>query len=258
MLTREHITDVPASFIADPFMIRHAGIWYMYFEIKNAANRRGEIGLATSPDGLQWTYDKVVMTEPYHLSYPYVFESEGSFYMVLETLDANAIRLYKAKNFPYDWEHINDLAQGKFADPCLFQDQGKWWLFAASNPYGCDTLNLYSADRLEDTFVEHPQSPLIQGDKHTARPGGRVIQYQGKLYRFCQDCLPYYGTKVRAFEITTLTDVAYADREIEASPILDAAGTGWNGRGMHQLDVHQIGPEEWIACVDGHFEIQEA
>ena len=30
-------------------------------------------------------------------------------------------------------------------------------------------------------------------------------------------------------------------------------GSGWSALGMHQLDAQRIGPEAWLACVDGQF-----
>jgi hypothetical protein len=41
--------------------------------------QEGEIGLATSEDGLKWDYKQVVLNEPFHLSYPYVFEWQVRF-----------------------------------------------------------------------------------------------------------------------------------------------------------------------------------
>lgn len=56
VLTRNHVTDVPASFVADPFMSRVDGRWYMFFEVMNRLTWKGEIGLATSENGTEWTY----------------------------------------------------------------------------------------------------------------------------------------------------------------------------------------------------------
>jgi hypothetical protein len=74
VLTAKDITDVPADFVADPFMLHENGTWYMFFEVMNARDRKGDIGLATSVDGLKWTYQQIVLSESFHLSYPYVFK----------------------------------------------------------------------------------------------------------------------------------------------------------------------------------------
>jgi hypothetical protein len=51
VLTKDSVTDVPAAFVADPFLLRHNGAWHMFFEVMNAETNRGEIGLATSNNG---------------------------------------------------------------------------------------------------------------------------------------------------------------------------------------------------------------
>src|SRR5205085_3879170 len=103
VLTREDVSDVPAVFVADPFMVRHGRRWFMFFELMNWATWKGEIGLATSDDGLRWHYEEVVLAEPFHLSYPYTFHWEGSVYMVPESQQAGSIRLYRAEDFPGGW-----------------------------------------------------------------------------------------------------------------------------------------------------------
>jgi hypothetical protein len=54
VLTCADVTDVPASFVADPFMVRSDGVWYMFFEVMVRPLGIGQIGLAISDDGLAW------------------------------------------------------------------------------------------------------------------------------------------------------------------------------------------------------------
>jgi hypothetical protein len=91
---------------------------------------------------------------------------------------------------------------------------------------------------------------LITGNKRIARGGGRVIVLNGRPVRFAQDCFPFYGTGVRAFEISRLTTSDYAEREMESSPILSAGEELWRRQGMHHIDPHWI-DGRWLACVDG-------
>ena len=70
VLTRESVSDVPAAFVADPFMIEKNGSWYMFFEVMNWRTGKGEIGLAQSPDGFAWTYRQIVLAEPVPLVLP--------------------------------------------------------------------------------------------------------------------------------------------------------------------------------------------
>lgn len=252
VLTRRDVTDAAAAFIADPFMVRRGGSWFMFFEVLNAQSGRGEIGLATSPDAFVWGYAGLVLREPFHLSYPYVFEREGELFMIPETLGAGAITLYVADSFPHRWRRVAVLLEGRWADPSVFFHQGRWWMFACPTPESHDALRLFYADELQGTWREHPASPIITGDKRRARPAGRVVVCEGRVIRYAQDCFPRYGSQVRAYEITELTTTRYIERESARSPVLKASAHGWNGRGMHHLDPHPLDDGAWVACVDGH------
>src|SRR5262245_46202668 len=96
VLTNTDVTDVQAEFVADPFMLHADGRWYMFFEVLDRETQLGVIALATSDDTVNWNYEQVVLAEPFHLSYPYVFEWQGERYMIPETLGASAVCLYKA------------------------------------------------------------------------------------------------------------------------------------------------------------------
>jgi hypothetical protein len=248
VLEAKHVTDMDAEFIADPFMVHVGNEWSMYFEVMNRSNGKGSIGLATSLDGLKWVYKGIVIREPFHMSYPHVFEWNGEYFMIPETCEANAIRLYKAKRMPDQWAYVGDLIHGYYADNTLLQYKGKLWIFSETE----QSLKLFVADEIQGPWQEHPASPIVRQNENISRPAGRVISSEGRLFRFTQDSEPYYGKQIRAFEITTLTPETY--EEIPTS--LEWTGTGskgdWNADGMHHIDAHQIGPNRWIACVDGH------
>jgi len=251
VLTKDSVKDIPVSFVADPFMLPHKDGWHMFFEAMNAEKYCGEIGLATSSDAFSWTYKQIVLSEPFHLSYPYVFEWQSEFYMLPETIGAGSISLYKADEFPTRWSCIAKVMPGEFADPTVFRYAEWWWIFACPTPYQHDTLHLYFASELTGPWTQHPLSPIIHNDKRRARPAGRVLEFDNKLFRFAQDCVPQYGTCVRTFEITKLTPTSYSEVEIGHGPVLKASGNGWNAAGMHHIDAQQNTDGTWLACVDG-------
>ena len=250
-LTKESVTDVKAAFVADPFMIRG----HMFFEVMNEG--RGEIGLATSSNGFEWKYERIVLREDFHLSYPYVFGWKDSFYMIPETLGANAACLYQADDFPWSWKRVEKLIDGPCADPSIIRFNNLWWLFTCPFPYEHDTLRLHFAEELTGPWREHPKSPIIRGDKCRARPAGRLLVVKDRLIRFAQDCVPQYGTRVRAFDILELTTTKYVEVENAASPILQPTGNGWNADGMHHVDAQHQPNGTWIACVDGYRNIAD-
>lgn len=249
VLTAKHVTDVSARFVADPFMLHDNQTWYMFFEIFNTHTDQGDIGLATSKDGLKWKYEQIVLDEPFHLSYPHVFKWQNDYYMIPESGRAASVRLYKAIDFPRKWAFVKDLLRGNYVDPSIIYHDGRWWLFVLR---GRHELTLHYSDNLMGPWTEHPKSPLIVRDKNISRPGGRMIVFDGKIIRYTQDGDPTYGNQVRVFKIDALTITKYQEHEIDESPILKASGNGWNADGMHHIDPHHVGRNKWIACVDGY------
>jgi hypothetical protein len=250
VLTGMDVTDIAADFVADPFLLRGENEWHLFFEIGNKEQDR--IGWATSPNLRDWTYRQVVLCPPgVRLSYPHVFRHESAFYMIPESHVAGEARLYRAVDFPRAWELDTVLLREPFIVDCSpFQHGGRWWMFANGGPpVNNNTLDLYFADDLRGPWVKHPRSPL-NTDVSEARPAGRVIHFDNRIFRLGQDCGPAYGTAVRAFEVLELSETRYAERRIDA-PLLGPSGEGWNADGMHHLDAHRIDDGSWVAAVDG-------
>jgi hypothetical protein len=246
----EDVTDVHAKFVADPFLVREDEIWYLFFEVYNNETQQGDLAVATSKNTWTWNYEQVILDESFHLSYPYVFKWDGDYYLIPESFEANSIRLYKASEFPYNWEYVATIIEGKdFIDNSIAYYNEKWWLFSSQT--GNSILRLYYADDLLGPWVEHPQSPIVKDNANIARPGGRVLIFEDRIYRFTQDSDPSYGNKLWAFEITDLTPTSYIEELAKKEPVLIASGKGWNGQAMHQLDPVQVDTDSWIAAVDG-------
>ena len=250
VISAQDVSDVPALFVADPFMLQVDNTWHMFFEVMNGETRKGEIGLATSRDGFEWDYRQIVLREPFHLSYPYVFYAGGEYFMVPESYQANSVRLYRADPFPLKWSYAATLFHGAWVDSSVFYFNDRWWAF--SSPVGMEhqELELLHAFDLAGPWLPHAMSPLIKGNNRMARCAGRAIVLDGRPVRFAQDCFPFYGTAVRAFEISALTASSYAELELEPSPALSAGAELWRRQGMHHIDPHFINGR-WLACVDG-------
>lgn len=251
VLAAQDVTDVPARFVADPFLLRRESSWYLFFEVYNDATGQGDLAVAEGDGGRDWTYGQVVLDEPFHLSYPYVFDWEGETYLVPESFEAQSIRLYRARDFPIEWEFVTTLVEGRdYVDPSLAFYEGRWWMFAATTSN--DTLHLFHADRLEGPWQPHDLSPVVRGDRHRARPSGRLLVDEGRLYRFSADVAPPQGThRVFAYEITVLSPTEYAERPVREGPIVEPHGSGWTRNAMHHVDPHPLGDGRWIAAVDG-------
>jgi hypothetical protein len=245
------VTDISAKFVADPFLIKEGSLWYLFFEVCNNETKQGDLAVATSKNTWKWNYEQVVIDEPFHLSYPYVFNWENDYYLIPESFEANSIRLYKADQFPTEWAFVTTLIEGRdYVDNSIAHFKNKWWLF--SSVTSNDTLFLFYADQLTGPWIEHPKSPIVEGNLHIARPSGRVLVYEDRLYRYTMDVNPPSGThEILAFEITDISPTNYSEIIVQEDPILKASGRGWNQQAMHQIDPVQVRSNLWIASVDG-------
>ncbi len=248
VLTAADIKDMPARFVADPFLIQEQGKFYLFFEVLGVD--RGVVGLATGTDGRHWRYEHIVLEEPFHLSYPNVFKWKDDYYLVPESVAVNSVRLYKSTHFPDGWHFIKPIIAGRaLVDSTVLIHGGLLWLFSSSP----DNQNLYLfyAAHPEGPWHEHPRSPIVRGNSRDARPAGNILDTGKRLIRFSQDDEVSYGKAVRGFEIVTLTRDEYRERPLENNPLLKDEGAGWNAAGMHQISACPVSSGRWIAAVDG-------
>jgi hemin uptake protein HemP len=254
ILTAKEVTDIPARFVADPFMIRQNGEFFLFFEVLNEKRNSGEIGFARSRDLKKWRYGGIVLRERFHLSYPYVFEHDGRVYMIPECAKSNAVRLYRATSFPEKWEYLSSIITGRkryspLFDPSIVRHNGQWYLFSYARKL--NNLHLFTASDLTGKWTEHPASPVVTESQSFARPGGRIVSHEGNLYRYAQDGLPRYGSKAWAFRITELTPRSYREEPCTSGPVIAEGPEPWHNAGMHTVDAHQMENGSWIAIVDG-------
>lgn len=258
VLTTDGGGDAPDHGYADPFLVAGDDGWLMFYEIirrddDGAFGEKGVIGLARSDDGIAWQSEGVVLEEPFHLSYPQVIEVEGSHFMVPESNQAGEVIVYRATDFPLVWTREAAILDGAFADPTVFQFDGRWWLFATDSAERADdTLRLFHADALLGPWVEHPSSPVVEGDVSKARSAGGVIEHDGELFRLAQDNTDGYGKAVIAIRIDELTTSRYAETPRVDNPVIEASGSGWNAAGMHHLSAVQMDDGTYVAAVDGY------
>jgi glycosyltransferase involved in cell wall biosynthesis len=249
VLQASDITDIPATGVADPFLVRTDDSLYLFVEIVTKDRKTGALGVATSRDGVSWKYRKKILQENFHLSYPYVFAVHDRYYLIPESSEAHGIRLYSSIQFPLKWKFEKELLHGDFVDNsvCYFND--KFWLFAFN--LNDKSLYLYFSDSIGGPWTGHPMNPVVKNNMNIARPGGRVLIVHDTILRFVQDDSPVYGNSSRVMMVDRLMETSYAEHECAESPVLTGSGTGWNSDGMHTVDPVRWNDSVWIASVDG-------
>lgn len=224
---------------ADPFVFRHQGIDYLFFEHLARNKRFGEI-LCHRMDQLQRAPMRV-LEEPYHLSYPTMLEHEGKLYLLVESGAAKLISLYVCEAFPNKWKKLNPLMAGiELYDPTLFYHDGLWYLFGtkrlAAGTSADMYLHIFYSSRLDGEWLPHAMNPITR-DVRGSRPAGKIFIREGKLIRPAQLGAPRYGSGVMFMEIIKLSPTEYEERVVNnllpwGRKILAthtySAGNGWH------------------------------
>ncbi len=245
------------KFLADPFGLWRDGRLHLFAEAYDYRTRKGVIeALELGPD-FSPVRRAVVLEEPWHLSYPQVFEADGEVWMLPEAHRSGMLTLYRAAEFPRVWEPVVRLPLDTPAiDATPFRYDGLWWL--AYSPTGPQRwkqgrLHLAFAETLTGPWRLHPGNP-VRIDRASSRPGGTVWIEDGLPRLPVQDCTRTYGGGLRRLTILKLTPNSF---EAEASAPVDLpSGVGRYRHGLHTLsacgpvtlfDVKRIDRSLWPA-----------
>lgn len=195
-------------FLADPFGLWRDGKLHVFVETYDYRVRVGAIEVLTYDAGLTLIARAPALIEPWHLSYPYVFEAEGETWMLPEAHRSAALTLYRAVEFPTRWEPAHRIALDHVpVDATPLWHDGRWWLFytsASREPDKMSALHIAFADRLTGPWRPHPMNP-VRRDLSGARPGGTPRLIDGRVVLPVQDCAHTYGGAIRPLRFTALT-----------------------------------------------------
>jgi len=202
-------------FWADPFLWTHNGRTFCFVE--DFVYKTGKAHItALEISGTRIVEHGIALKEPFHLSFPFLFEYQGELYMCPETCASGQLRVYRCTAFPLKWQLEKILMDGvSAADTVLFQKGGKWWMFTTIDESGtgdhCSELYLFSSDSpLNTKWVPHPQNP-IRIDSRGGRNAGLIIEGE-KIFRLAQ-CQGFdrYGHSLLAYEIKELSESRYVE-----------------------------------------------
>jgi len=203
---------------ADPFPIRVGNEYYIFHEEAPLSHYKGTIVLSVVDDAGKTAGPIPILEKDYHLSYPFVFQWDGEFFMIPETAAHRRVELYHCVAFPSRWKLERVLLSGLAAsDPTPAFVFGKWWLFAGIPVSGTGAsveLHLFYADSPLGPWTPHRANP-VKSDVRSARPAGRIFENDGQLYRPAQDCSRRYGYAVSINRILQLNPEAYEEVEVD-------------------------------------------
>lgn len=238
---------------ADPFLFGSGEDIYLFIEtqvlddpgrIEGYVAHGGAAQESAAPGRADFRSIGTVLAEPFHLSYPHVFAVGTTVYMLPESQEAGAVRLYRFADFPRKLELYRELLAGRYADPSPLFVNGVWYLFATSSR----GLELFVTDDLIDgTLALHPASP-ITADPCYSRCGGVPFVIDGQLVRPAQDCTDRYGANLNLMRIDRLSPTEYSESLLR--PAIFTGEAAWNVAGGHHVSVWPT-PHGVTVAIDG-------
>jgi hypothetical protein len=213
------IVPPPDRFWADPFLCRREGrLWLFVEELPfGAANAHLSV-VELDDSGQPMGTPQRILVEPWHLSYPFLWEEDGKLFMIPESSAHASVDLYECTNFPLEWRKRCTLIEGAVhADATVVRYCGRLWMFssgalAAGNLY--DELHLHWAESIEGPWRPHPLNP-VKIDARSARPAGRMwVDADGCIVRPVQDCSTIYGGAMRLQRVTALDDEDFEEVDL--------------------------------------------
>lgn len=197
--------------LADPFLFEKDGIAYVFFEAFDLIQNKGKIGYCIYEEDGRCSDIKIVIDEPYHLSFPNIFIADDEILMMPESSVDYTIKLFKAVSFPDKWEFFRFVDSDVYAcDSIFIEDGGKRYLLTnrmyhrrIHNTYpSCWVKNyLY---RLDGYTTIDDGVKISEGD-FGIRNAGKVFAENGILKRIGQDCRnEEYGRGLVQFRVNSL------------------------------------------------------
>ncbi len=195
------------SYWADSFAIEHGDKLLLLFENYDYKQQKANLLACTFIKENQ-TFGEVTecLTEPWHLSYPFLFIKDDQILCVPESLSHGAVELYQLNPETLKLNHLRALIPNlEAADGTLVHHMNRWYFFFTPAHATNTELHIWHADSLEGPFVPHVLNP-VKSNVSSARPAGPFFTFHGKLYRPAQASARTYGGKVIINEIKILSE----------------------------------------------------
>jgi hypothetical protein len=206
-----------SGYFADPFPFRHKGQDFIFVEQYLYSKNRGCISVVTPDVNGVASAPRIVLEEPHHLSYPFVFEHAGQIWMIPESGAARNVTLYRAVEFPYRWTREACLMEGiESYDVTPLRSEQGFCFFVSPRLWrstSWDILDLYHADSLTGRWTSHASGPVLI-DARLSRSAGALIQRGECLLRPAQDCSRSYGGAVTFCRIDAISRSEFAQTPI--------------------------------------------
>ena len=204
------IKDSYRYWTADPFLAEENGKYYLFFEAYDRLKRKGVLGYREITESSAGKI-KIIYECDSHLSYPFIFKENGTYYIVPESKASGELFRLKCEHFPDKWVKEKVIAKVGVVDTTIVHHNGVDYFVSQR------VFNAGRFDRLDLFYIENGKlcecknnPPKI--DAETARGAGKFFEYNEKLLRPSQNCGAQYGDKLNFNEVTEISKDGYDEK----------------------------------------------
>ena len=235
-------------FFADPFLWDVDNeFYYILVEELCFFEEYGKISLLkVDKKNFSLVSKKIIIKEPYHLSFPFCIEGEE--FIIPESIGGKVCKKYHVSKYHHTIVDTMVIANEGIVDPILFSNHDVNWLLGGKKNDPSGELYIFKKDIKADNYVcsDEVCNPVISDRSH-ARNAGRIFSFRGKLIRPAQDCTQRYGYGIKLMEINRIDNGDYEETEYLVL----------NGEGNPPFDetLHTFNYYNDFALVDGSKDI---
>lgn len=192
--------DLPeGQWVADPFLFEHQGEHYLFCEQYDKKAGKAGIGYFVFENGIPRNKG-IIISQPYHMSYPCVFSYNDDIYMIPETSANRTVELYRAVNFPHEWKIDTVLLnRAQYVDSTVYEVDGKTYLLSYTKQDSAWHLDTFELD-MENKRLQKISRKSYE--TNVGRPAGCLMQTEGGFVRPAQDCAQKYGEALIMYSLS--------------------------------------------------------
>lgn len=215
--TEYTIVEAPeGTWIADPMLYEYGGEHYLFVELFNQKKDKAGIGYYRFIDGKP-VFQKRIIEQPFHLSYPCVFAWQGKHYMIPESAAGKTLDLYRAEHFPDVWEKECSLIKNdKYVDTTIVSYEGNLYALGyhkVGNKWGLRVF-LLDLSKKELVFISEELF-----SENVGRPAGYILE--DERLRPAQDCSRLYGEAILWYHIDIIDNTTYKEHFVKKTTVED-------------------------------------
>lgn len=213
------IKDSYRYWTADPFLAEENGKYYLFFEAYDRLKRKGVLGYREITENSAGKI-KTIYECDFHLSYPFIFKENGTYYIVPESKASGELFRLKCEHFPDKWVKEKVIAKVGVVDTTIVNHNGVDY-YVSQRVMQAGRFDRFDLFYLENGRLCECKNNPLKIDAETARGAGKFFEYGAKLIRPSQNCGAQYGDKLNFNEVTEISKDSYSEKLLKTISVND-------------------------------------